>query len=116
MKRFSRKEIVKLVVRANPNPFNRAAGTHTHGAVLFADADRPDCTAALKFFEAQRRMLRVLRKELISRPGAGFDGRREPFVGAPEGRPDLGDHSVDGSSGSAAPSRNDMAANCSSLG
>jgi hypothetical protein len=88
--RRSRKEIIELVVRADPNPFNRIAGAHAHGAILFVDANRPDVTDALKFFEAQRRVIRVDRKELIRQPGAGFDGRSEPLVSSPEGRADLG--------------------------
>jgi hypothetical protein len=60
-------------VRANPNPFNRVAGAHAHRAILFVDADRSDFPAALKFFETQRWMIRIVRKELIRQPGAGFD-------------------------------------------
>ena len=103
-------------MRADPNPLNRVTRTHADRAVLFADANRPDFAAALKFFEAQRRMFRVRGKELIRRAGAGFDMGSKPLVSAPEGRPGLGNHSLDGSSSSAAPSRNDAAANCSSLG
>ena len=108
--------MVKLVVRPDPNPFNSVAGTHAHGAVLFADANRPDGSAALKFFKMQRRVIRGVRKDLIRQPGAGFDRRGEPLVSAPEGRPDQGDHSLDGSNGSAAPSRKASAANRSSFG
>ena len=112
----SREQIVELVVRADPNPFNRVTGAHAHGAILFADTNRPDVTAALKFFETQRWMIRVGRKKLIRQPRPGFDGRSKLLVSTPEGGPDLGDHSLDGSSGSAAPSRKDAAANCSSFG
>ena len=71
--RLSRKEIVKLVVRADPNPLNRVAGTHTHGAILFVDANLPDVTATLKLFETKRRMIRIVGKKLKRQPGAGFD-------------------------------------------
>jgi hypothetical protein len=71
--RLSRKKFVELVVRADLNPFNRVAGAHAHGAILFVDANRPDVTAALKFFETQRRMIRVVGKELIRQPGTGLD-------------------------------------------
>ena len=74
---------------SDPNPFNRIAAAHADGAILFADTDGPDFVVALKFFEAQGRMIRVLGKQLICQPCASFDGRREPVVSPPEGRPDF---------------------------
>ena len=77
-------------MRADPDPCNRVTRTHAHGPILFADAHRPDFTAALELFELQRRMIRVVSEQLIRQPSAGLDRRGEPFISAPERRPDLG--------------------------
>jgi hypothetical protein len=59
---LSRKQLVEFVVRADPNPFNRVAGAHTHRPILFSNADGPDVAAPLQFLETQRRMLRLAGK------------------------------------------------------
>ena len=106
-------KMVKLVVRSDPKPLNRVTGPRAHGAILLADPHRPKFSTALKLFETQRRMIRIDGKNLIRQPGTRFHRRWQLFVGTPEGRSDQGNHNLAGSSGSASPSRNAAAANCS---
>jgi uncharacterized Rossmann fold enzyme len=45
--------MVKFVVRADPNPFNRVSETNAYGTILVIHAHGPNVFAAPEFFETK---------------------------------------------------------------
>ncbi len=89
----SAKEIVELVVRANPDPDDGVAASLAHGPVLLVDADGPDMVVAAERLEPERGVSGVLGEDAVGTPG-GFAGARvERPVGPPEAGAGEGFHS-----------------------
>ena len=83
---ISTKELVKIVVRTNPNPNDRIAGAVPDGAVLFIDPDRPNMLITAQFFEPQRGMIGILGKQRIRATRCVPMGFAQPRIRSPETR------------------------------
>ncbi len=59
----SRKQLVKFIVCADPNPLDRVTRANPDGTVLVVDSNGPDIFPCAKFLEPQGRMTGVGREE-----------------------------------------------------
>ena len=61
----SAEQIIKFVVRADPDPGDRITVALTDGPVLFVDPYRPDACMATQLLEPQCGVIWILRKEIL---------------------------------------------------
>jgi hypothetical protein len=62
----SGKQLVELVMSADPNPDNRVTAAFSDGLILLIDSHRPDVLAGPKLLEAQRGVARIIQEQPIS--------------------------------------------------